>query len=120
MKKNPERRHKYYVLGFYLFLLGTWQLLFSLNLIQDYLFPAPIEVARRLWQLGGEGFLWPSIQATLVRMAIGFSISAGAGLIIGLLMGVSRIANGCLRSLFLGLQTLPTAAWVPISLCCLD
>ena len=35
MKKNPERRHKYYVLGFYLLLLGTWQLLFSLNLIQD-------------------------------------------------------------------------------------
>ena len=60
--------------------------------------------------------LWPSIKATLLRMAIGFSISAGLGLLIGLLMGVSRIINGCLKSLFLGLQTLPTAAWVPISL----
>jgi NitT/TauT family transport system permease protein len=116
MKKNPERNHKYYVLGFYLLLLGTWQLMFSLNLIQDYLFPAPLDVAQRLWQLGAEGFLWPSIQATLLRMAIGFSISAGIGLIVGLLMGTVRIVNGCLRSLFLGVQTLPTAAWVPISL----
>ena len=31
-------------------------------------------------------------------------------------MGMSRIVNNCLRSLFLGLQTLPTAAWVPVSL----
>src|SRR5262249_42200186 len=31
-------------------------------------------------------------------------------------MGVSLIVNRCLRSLFLGLQTLPTAAWVPISI----
>jgi NitT/TauT family transport system permease protein len=116
MKKILERNHKYYVLGFYLLLLGTWQLFFSLNLIQDYLFPAPLDVARRLWQLGSEGFLGPSIQATLARMAIGFSISAGTGLVIGLLMGMSRLMNGCLRSLFLGVQTLPTAAWVPISL----
>jgi len=60
--------------------------------------------------------LWPSIKATLVRMAIGFAISAGIGLLIGLLMGMSRAVNRCLQSLFLGLQTLPTAAWVPISL----
>jgi NitT/TauT family transport system permease protein len=31
-------------------------------------------------------------------------------------MGMSRVVNSCLRSLFLGLQTLPTAAWVPVSL----
>jgi NitT/TauT family transport system permease protein len=35
---------------------------------------------------------------------------------LGLIMGMSRIVNRCLKSLFLGLQTLPTAAWVPISL----
>lgn len=116
MKRKTDRWHKYYVLAFYLVLLGTWQLLFSLKVMEDYLLPPPSDVAKRTWQLASEGFLWPSIQATLVRMAIGFSISAVAGLVIGLLMGMSRIINGCLRSLFLGLQTLPTAAWVPISL----
>ena len=116
MKARPELRLRLYVFGFYLLLLGLWQLLFGLRLLEDYLFPSPWSVARRLWELTTDGLLWPSIHATLLRMAIGFSISAAIGLGIGLMMGTSRVINGCLRSLFLGLQTLPTAAWVPISL----
>jgi NitT/TauT family transport system permease protein len=49
-------------------------------------------------------------------MGIGFSIAAAVGLLIGLLMGTLPVVNSCLRSLFLGLQTLPTAAWVPVSM----
>jgi NitT/TauT family transport system permease protein len=60
--------------------------------------------------------MMPSIKATLIRMGIGFSIAGAIGLVIGLLMGMSAIAHACMKSLFLGLQTLPTAAWVPISL----
>ena len=114
MKQN--RKVNLYVLGFYLALLAGWQLLFSLGHVREYLFPSPSHVARRLWELAADGMLWPSIKATLVRMALGFAIAAGIGLCIGLLMGVNRIINSCLKSLFLGLQTLPTAAWVPISL----
>ncbi len=116
MVNDTERNYRVYVVGFYVLLLGAWQLLFSLKLIPDYLFPSPLAVAKRLWELGADGSLWPSIKATLVRMAVGFSVSAGAGLVIGVVMGMSRIVNRCLKSLFLGLQTLPTAAWVPISL----
>lgn len=116
MKKNPERKYNLYVLSFYLFLFAAWQLVFGLNLIPDYIFPSPLDVGKRLWELGADGMLWPSIKATLVRMAIGFSISAGIGLVVGLFMGMSRVVNRCLKSFFLGLQTLPTAAWVPISL----
>jgi len=112
----PEHQIKYYVLGFYLLILATWQVLFSADLIPDYLFPSPLQVAERLWELTTDNYLWPSIKATFERMGIGFSISATIGLGIGLLMGMSRMINSCLRSLFLGLQTLPTAAWVPVSL----
>jgi NitT/TauT family transport system permease protein len=104
------------VFGFYVALLAAWQLLFSVGLIRDYLFPSPSHVAERLWELGADGMLWPSIKATLGRMALGFLFAALIGLGLGLLMGTNRIINSCLRSLFLGLQTLPTAAWVPISL----
>jgi NitT/TauT family transport system permease protein len=116
MKAGPASRIKYYVGGFYALLLLSWQVLFSLQLIPDYLFPSPMQVARRMWELGADNYLWPSIKATFERMAVGFAVSAVAGLLIGLVMGVSQIVNSCLRSLFLGLQTLPTAAWVPVSL----
>jgi len=112
----PENKIKYWVLGFYLLILGTWQALFSAGIIPDYLFPSPVQVGRRIWELAADNYLWPSVKATFQRMAIGFSIAASIGLLIGLLMGMSRVVNSCLKSLFLGLQTLPTAAWVPITL----
>ena len=105
-----------YVLLFYILIFLGWQALFSTGLIPDYLFPSPAQVAKRLWELGSEGYLLPSIRATALRMAVGYVIGAAIGLNIGLLMGISPIINSCLKSLFLGLQTLPTAAWVPISL----
>jgi NitT/TauT family transport system permease protein len=116
MSRANGKSYKYYVLGFYVILFSAWQLLYTFGAIPEYLFPSPLQVARRLWELGTEGLLWPSIQATLIRMVIGFAVAAVIGLFIGLLMGTSRIVNSCLKSLFLGLQTLPTAAWVPVSL----
>jgi len=116
MTPNNGKSTRLYVLAFYLFLLAAWQSLYSFGAIPEVLFPSPLQVARRLWELGTDGLLWLSIRATLVRMAIGFTGTALLGLLIGLLMGTSRLVNQCLRSLFLGLQTLPTAAWVPVSL----
>ncbi len=114
--KVPQHRIKYYVIGFYLLILATWQVLFSVRIIPDYLFPSPGQVGERLWELTTDNYLWPSVKGTFQRMGIGFSIAASIGLLIGLFMGISRVINSCLKSLFLGLQTLPTAAWVPVSL----
>jgi NitT/TauT family transport system permease protein len=114
--KVQPHKIKYYVLGFYLLVIAGWQALFWAQFLPDYLFPSPFQVVRRLEELAADNYLWPSIRATLERMVIGFAIAASAGLLIGLLMGMSRVVNSCLRSLFLGLQTLPTAAWVPVSL----
>src|SRR5882724_8114604 len=113
---NSSKSSKIYVVAFYVFLLVGWQSLYSFGAIPDYLFPSPFQVAKKLNELLVEGLLWPSIKATLIRMVIGFAVAAIIGLLIGLLMGMSRLVNSCLRSLFLGLQTLPTAAWVPVSL----
>jgi len=116
MKSERTKKVFIYVFLFYVLILTVWQWVFNAGLVHDYLFPSPSQVVERLWELGEEGYLLPSLKATLVRMAAGFSVSAGIGLTLGLIMGISPIVNSCLRSLFLGLQTLPTAAWAPISL----
>jgi NitT/TauT family transport system permease protein len=100
---------------FYFFLLAAWQILTSLPQSRDYLFPSPVQVARRMVELARDNLLLPSILATLRRMSIGFAISALIGLVIGAAMGTSWVVNKALKSLFLGLQTLPTAAWAPVS-----
>ena len=114
--KVHTRSVTYYVAGFYLLLVATWQVLFSAQILPDYLFPSPAQVSRRLWQLAADHYLWPGVKATFSRMGVGFLVAATGGLLLGLVMGMSQVVNSCFRSLFLGLQTLPTAGWVPVSL----
>jgi NitT/TauT family transport system permease protein len=101
---------------FYFLLLVLWQMLASLPRSRDYLFPSPLLVARRMVELARDNLLLSSIVATLKRMSIGFALSALLGLVIGVAMGTSWVVNKALKSLFLGLQTLPTAAWAPVSI----
>ena len=104
------------VVVFYGLLLLIWELLAVMKVAPDYLLPSPAQVGTRLYELATEGLLWPSLRATLVRMVLGFALSAVLGLVIGIAMGSCNTINTALKSLFLGLQTLPTAAWVPVSL----
>ena len=109
-------KRKLKILLFYVLLLAIWQAVFDLGVAPKYMLPSPLIVLSRLRELAADGFLWPSIRTTLLRMWIGFGLSAVIGLVFGLMMGMNRTIAEALRSLFLGLQTLPSAAWVPISL----
>jgi NitT/TauT family transport system permease protein len=110
------RRRTLSLLAFLLVLLLVWQVVWSLGVLPGYSLPSPAQVGSRLVELARDGSLWPSVQASVVRMVLGFALAAALGLAIGLAMGLSATADSCLRSLFLGLQTLPSAAWVPIAL----
>ncbi|HEX4119618.1 MAG TPA: ABC transporter permease [Verrucomicrobiae bacterium] len=116
MKSQDKKSGLLLIPLFYLLLLALWQALASLPHTRDYLFPSPVQVARRMAELVRDNLLLPSILATLKRMSIGFVMSACLGLSIGVAMGTSRVINKALKSLFLGLQTLPTAAWAPVSI----
>lgn len=107
---------KFPVFLLYLLLLVIWQLIFELKYWPSYIFPSPLMVAERLGELWKDGLFLPSLKATLWRMVIGFGISVTIGLALGLSMGISTIMNQCLKSTLLGLQTLPTVAWVPLSI----
>ena len=109
-------RRKLTVILFYVALLAAWQLIFLAGVMPPYLLPSPFMVAQRLVEMAKDGLLWTGIRATLTRMSIGFSLAALIGLTFGVFMGTSTTVNRCLRSLLLGMQTLPSVAWVPISL----
>ncbi len=115
MKQPSKKSGVVLVPLFYLFLLVVWQAVASLPHVRDYVFPSPLQVIGRMIELARDHLLFPSLVATLRRMSIGFAISAAIGLVIGAAMGTSWVINKTLKSLFLGLQTLPTAAWAPVS-----
>ncbi|HYG87753.1 MAG TPA: nitrate ABC transporter permease [Azospirillum sp.] len=103
-------------------LLGVWQLL---CMGTGASLPAPSKVVTDTWTLivnpffdnGGtdKGLFW-HLFASLKRVAIGFSLAAVGGILLGVLIGQSSLAYRGLDPIFQVLRTVPPLAWLPISL----
>jgi nitrate/nitrite transport system permease protein len=113
------------------FLISTIALLIALSIWQllcmspDAPLPGPIEVLKDTWELianpffdnGGtdKGLFW-QILASLKRVAFGFTLSAIAGIALGIAIGSSSLLYDALDPMFQVLRTVPPLAWLPISL----
>ncbi len=103
-------------------LLGLWEALCS---FPDATLPPPSKVLEDTWELiidpffdnGGvdKGLFW-HLAASLQRVAIGFTLAAIAGVLLGVLIGQSSLAYRGLDPIFQVLRTVPPLAWLPISL----
>ncbi len=78
-------------------ILVGWQLL-SL-FIKPLLLASPLETARALVTLAGEGSFWIQILITLRRLVIGFAIGASLGLVLGVLAGLESRLRSLLEPL---------------------
>lgn len=102
--------------------LAIWQLL---CMSPTASLPGPIVVVKDTWELiidpffdnGGTdvGLFW-QILASLKRVAIGFTLSTIVGIIVGMILGSSRLIYDAIDPIFQVLRTVPPLAWLPISL----
>lgn len=91
--------------------------------------PAPSQVISETWPLIADPFFnnggtdvglgW-QILASLKRVAIGFSLSAIVGIVLGILIGSSSILYDALDPVLQVLRPVPPLAWLPISLAALQ
>ncbi|AWK85828.1 nitrate ABC transporter, permease protein [Azospirillum thermophilum] len=105
-----------------LLLVGLWQIACSGS---GAMLPPPSKVVSDTWELianpffdhGGtdKGLFW-HLTASLKRVAVGFSLAAVAGVLLGVLIGQSSLAYRGLDPIFQVLRTVPPLAWLPISL----
>lgn len=101
---------------FFAALLCIWQGLASSGLWAEYIFPAPLSVARTLARGFQNGTFLVGIATSLQRLLIGFGISAVIGILSGLAIGRVKLLDETVGSLVLGLQTLPSICWLPLAL----
>ena len=101
---------------FYAGLVGVWQLTASLGLWPSNIFPSPQDVAESLAFMLGNGSLFYGTGTSLVRLALGFVIAAAGGLALGIFMARVRVVDETVGSLVLGLQSIPSVAWVPLGI----
>jgi NitT/TauT family transport system permease protein len=99
-------------------LLGVWECAFRVVGWKPWVFPAPSHVFESLVQMLGaqSHYALPAALAiSLVRLATGFAISTCVGLACGLALWRWRWLDRTFGGFFLGLQTLPSVCWVPLS-----
>lgn len=101
---------------FFVGLLVVWQILVWLGLWPSYIFPSPLGVLQKLIRGTQNLTFIYGIIASMERILVGFGISAVAGILLGLLLGRIKILDETVGSLVLGLQTLPSICWLPLSL----
>ena len=95
-----------------LFTLLMWQLLCSAFDVSEFVFPSPWRIGEQIVEFRGE-ILKHAWRTFWVTMA-GFGIAIVVGVLLGFLIGSSRLAYAAIYPLMTGFNALPKAAFVPI------
>ena len=93
-------------------ILLLWQLICTAFSVSDFIFPSPWRIAEQAWQHRWAilGHAWRTFWVTM----IGFGLAIVVGVLLGFLMGSSRLAYDAMYPLMTGFNALPKAAFVPI------
>ena len=89
-----------------------WQMACMVFDIPEFIFPSPLEITRALSEFTGPIALaaWQTFWVTMV----GFGLSIVVGVLLGLLVGSTRLAYAALFPLLVAFNAVPKAAVVPI------
>ena len=109
MNKSLERFAPLILLAATLIL---WQLICTVFNVSEFIFPSPWRIVEQTWEHRWTilGHAWRTFWVTMV----GFGIAIVVGVLLGFLMGSSRLAYNAMYPLMTGFNALPKAAFVPI------
>lgn len=93
--------------------VGLWA--WSATSRPDSVLPSPARVAAETAALLRSGELERIAWRSLSTMALGYGVSAVSGIAIGLLLARRRLADAAVSPYLIGLQSLPSAVWVPVA-----
>ena len=103
-------------IAFYIGIVVVWQIIAMIGIWPDNIFPSPYEVAEDLFYGGADGSLFYGIATSMWRLSIGLAIAIAGGIVLGIFMARVEAINQTVGSLVLGLQSIPSIAWVPLAI----
>ena len=103
-------------LSFFAVLIIAWEAASRAGWWSPVLVPSPLSIGKYLVASTADGTLLAAGLVTMTRLGIGYVIGLLLGIPLGLLTARFRFAADTLGVLALGLQTLPSVCWVPLSL----
>ena len=95
-------------------LLIVWEVLVRAGLLDARFFPAPTSIVSTFVRLLLSGELFTHVSISLIRIAIGFLVGGVPALVLGILMGLSRIVRAALNPMVGALYPIPKTAIFPL------
>ena len=108
-KKQMERWSPWILL---VAILLLWQFICSAFNVSEFIFPSPLRIWNQFWEFKGviAGHAWRTFWVTMA----GFGIAIVVGVLLGFVIGSSRMAYAAVYPLMTAFNALPKAAFVPI------
>lgn len=95
-------------------LLGAWWLATTTGLFSPVQLPGPWAVVEAGKDLAVRGELLEHVEISAQRVLLGFAAGAVVGILLGSLIGLSRLADVILSPVVGALRAVPSLAWVPL------
>jgi ABC-type nitrate/sulfonate/bicarbonate transport system permease component len=109
---DKEKKHKYLVLAFYIFLILLWEILVDYFKIATYILPSPWVIAKEM--VNSFPLLLQHSRTTILEVLIGFSIALVLGIVLSVIMDRQKIVKKLLYPLMVVSQTIPIMAVAPL------
>lgn len=78
--------------------------------------PSPLKVGDAFWQHLGESTFYLHILVSMRRILYAYGIATGLGILLGLIMGRSRLSRDILMPYLEILRPIPAVAWIPLAI----
>ncbi len=103
----------FHIIASFIVLISIWQLAVSFGSWNESLFPSPLKVMQGFKELIESGTLAAGIKDSLYRFAIGYSIAAVSGIIIGMFLGWFRKLWNFVNPVVQLIRPISPIAWLP-------
>jgi NitT/TauT family transport system permease protein len=101
---------------FYAAVFAAWIVIVRLRVWPTYVVPAPHDVFQTLHDGFQDHSFWIAIRVSLRRLAVGYGMAIALGGVLGLAIANSRFLDDTLGRLLVGLQSPPSACWLPLAI----
>ncbi len=109
---NNKHLHRFAPWLLLTLVIAVWQVICTGFEVSEFVFPSPWLIAQKIVEFKDEiiKHAWRTFWVTMA----GFSISIVVGVLLGFLIGSSRLAYAAIYPLMTGFNALPKAAFVPV------
>ncbi|WP_419817795.1 ABC transporter permease [Glaciibacter flavus] len=95
-------------------ILAAWQIVSTTGLVPLSQLPSPAMVWLAAVDLAQRGLLGLYIAISTQRVLIGFGVGGGLGLLVGAVVGLSRLGDILLAPTLGAIRAVPSLAWIPL------